>query len=167
MQQDFINDAESLGLEVKTTTEGQNGYPSNLKKFITGFDNFTQAQEFASNRGLEVCQFRKRDGHEFWQNRGCQFEPLDIHDKVSDLGDDYEILDYDTELEALKERINDSESFEQIQEFTSKFETIQNEFEILEENESIILNCGEYYETCKNKMLSYSEDVYTYCIGVQ
>lgn len=66
--------AEQLGLLVIDTTDNGNGYPSNLKKGVIGFDSFKQAEEFAKEVNGEVTHFYKRYGWKVYTRRGRAWE---------------------------------------------------------------------------------------------
>lgn len=90
MYKKLLDYAYHHSLEVVETTEGNNGYPLNLKKLIIGFESFKDAQECAKAINGGIFFISKRDGHEFWKNEGRAFGPLEINDKWFD--DDHEVI---------------------------------------------------------------------------
>ena len=64
MTTDFYTIAEIENLQVIETTSAMNGYPQSLKKALIGFQSFEEAERIASEYGLSIEIFTKRDG---WQ----------------------------------------------------------------------------------------------------
>lgn len=150
-----------------TTTEGMNGYPQNLKEFVYGFETFKEAEQYATEHKKNVCLFKIRDGHNFYKNLGETIEPLTIYDYLSDLGDDYSSFDFEYEKTALSEKLEEIDDVDEVRTLIQNFSELLEKQEDLNDGEMIILHLNQYYETCNEVLMSYSEDVYSYVIGVQ
>lgn len=55
--------AENNGLTYAESTSGTNGYPSNIKGIIIGFDNFKDAEELAEKHGLSMIVTNESANH--------------------------------------------------------------------------------------------------------
>lgn len=151
-------------------TTGMNGYPSRLHKGIIGFDTFEQADEYAKQNDGVVVEFRKRDGWQFWESQGRVYEPLRIDSDT--YGDDYSIETSqenweDTCRDLLSAMINDGASLEDISNVVRDMVTVNEKFDLLDENEAVLFYQGKYWDTIKTRAMSYSEDVWHHEIGVE
>ena len=80
--------AESNNLEIIETTSQANGYPSNLKYAIIGFETFEDAEKLANEHDLEIESFKKRDGWQLWARAGNRvYKPF--KNSAADFGDNY------------------------------------------------------------------------------
>lgn len=171
MEQIKLN-AEELDLQIKEITHGMNGYPKDLGDiFITGFNNFENAIQFAKDNDAEVGLGKIRDGHHFYSYVGWRDKPLTAFDYLLDLGDNYSIVNIEDEKENFKETLIDLvENFED--DFDYLRDWIDDKEEIIEalnsavDDEVVIVNGFIYFETVALTLMSYHEAVTTYSIGV-
>lgn len=169
MRTDIYTIAEIENLEVIETTSEMNGYPKYLEKALIGFKNFGHAEEVAHDYGLSIEVFEKRDGWQFYYRTGSTaFKEIEV--PADNYGDDYESFKssdlkdfYENEV---KPMIAEFESFEQVEDFLEKKKDVYNAIKRLGHNEIVITRCGEYYNTVKEKTMSFSEDSKTTVIGL-
>ena len=62
MNTDILERAEGLGLTIVETTSEGNGYPSNLKRAVIGFENFDDAENFVKENGGEIIDLKRKAG---------------------------------------------------------------------------------------------------------
>ena len=170
---DLTTIAKINNLEVIDTTSERNGYPSNLKKGIIGFENFKDAKALAEEYNLEITTFDKKDGWSLWFRTGATtYEPF--LNSCEDYGDNYsEIKKTDEEsfiLDEVKyffEDENNLESFEIIEAFLKAKKVIWDEVQKMEDDEIVITHEGNYYETIKKTSMYWSHDTKHHVIGLQ
>lgn len=161
--------AENNGLTYAESTSGTNGYPSNIKGIIIGFDNFKDAEELAEKHGLSIEFFTKKDGWYLWKRTNNQaHEPM--KNSSADYGENYSELEKMTEEEFYKNEIKDSiENFDNLvdlQKFLSEKEKLFNEFDNMKDDEIVITCQGKYYETIKKRSMYFSHDTKHIVIGL-
>src|SRR5690606_19492966 len=166
---DLAEIAEANGLDYIETTSERNGYPSNIKSAIIGFDSFEQAQELANTYGLSIESFEKRDGWALWYRTGNSMYE-EFTNSVEDYGDNYmEYAPMEREEfyeQEIKEILSDFDSWEDLSDFLSRMESIWEEIEKLEDNEVVIAHEGRYYDTISTKSMSFYHDTKHYAIGL-
>lgn len=165
------NIAYEHGLEIINTTSERNGYPSNLKKAIIGFENFKQAEEIAEKYNLEITSFEKKDGWDLWYRTNSSiYEPFS--NSSEDYGDNYSQLYKMDEEDFIENEVkfffdNNIESFEQIEAFLSAKKEIWNHICKMEDDEIVIAHEGNYYETIKKESMYFYYDTKHFVIGLQ
>lgn len=168
--EEVLDFADSIGLQVVETCDNTAGYPSGIQKAVIGFDNLISAKSFVevSGKNCEVCLFKIRAGHHFFQNLGTMYRELTYSDYLNDLGDDYRLFDFDQELEAAKENLEYADgTVEDFALIMDIFDCYKREVDTLPDGYVLIYNSdNKELEQCPKTMMSYSEDVYTYTIGV-
>ena len=169
MKKDLAEIASENGLQLIDTTANSTGYPEWLQKAIIGFDTFEEAEELAKENGLSIEIFHKRDGWDLWYRTGSTaYEPF--RRSAEDFGDDYSEFSKD-DLEDFYENevqpmVSEFESFDDLRSFLDKNEKIKDEIEDAEDDEIVITCCGEYYDTIKERTMSYNYDSHRYAIGL-
>lgn len=169
MRTDIYTIAEIENLEVIETTSGMNGYPKYLMKALIGFENFEQAEKVAKEYGLSIEIFEKRDGWQLYYRTGSTaFKEIEV--SGNDYGDDYSSFSH-SDLESYYENeiqpmISEFTSFKQLDDFIEKRRKVYEAIEELEDGEIVITRCGEYFDTVKERTMSFSEDSKTTVIGV-
>lgn len=160
--------ADNEGLRYVETTSEANGYPRHIKGAIIGFDTFEDAEALAEEHGLTIMQLHKRDGWQLWYRRGETYEAMEI--TSGDYGDDYsELLQMDAEdfySEEVEPMLDNFATLAELRTFIEEKEELWEEVENLEEDEVIITYEGRYYETIKQKTMSWSFDTHNYEIGL-
>lgn len=158
------------GLEYIETTTGMNGYPQHLRGAIIGFETFAEAEEVAKEHGLRITTFFKRDGWQLYKrNSNTTWEPLKI--TSDDYGDDYkhftnEISESDFIEEELLPNLA-ATTFGDIENITQRYEELFDKIVEAEDDELVIADTfGEYVETIKKELMSWSHDSKTWVIGV-
>ena len=169
MNKDLAEIASENGLQLIDTTANSTGYPEWLQKAIIGFDTFEQAEKLAKENGLSIEVFQQHDGWDLWYRTGCTaYEPF--RRSAEDFGDDYSEFSKD-DLEDFYENevqpmVSEFESFDDLRSFLDKNEKIKDEIEDSEDDEIVITCCGEYYDTIKERTMSYNYDSHRYAIGL-
>lgn len=157
-------------LEYIETTTGMNGYPQHLRGAIIGFNTFSEAEAIAQKHGLRITTFFKRDGWHLYQRDGnTTYKPLKI--TSYDYGDDYkhftnEIPQEDFIEEELLPNLA-ATTFGDIITITNRYEELFDKIVEAEDDELVIATTfGEYVETIKKELMSWSHDSKTWVIGV-
>ena len=169
--EDWLDYADSLGLEIVEVTEGMNGYPKNLSKAVIGFDTWQDAEEFAKETGREIVRITKRDGHQFWWSEGREFEPL--KPTVAWYGDTYEAFEsqdqwWESEKEFLQELFANGISSEAFKDEINRLIEIYNTFDGLEDNEQVVTESHAFPEIVPiETMRWHDKDVTDYVIAVK
>lgn len=169
MKKDLVEIASENGLQLIETTASRTGYPECLRKAIIGFDTFEQADKLAEENGLSIEIFQKRDGWHLWYRTGSTaYEPF--RRSAEDFGEDYSEFSnanledfYENEVQPM---VSDFESFDALRSFLDQKERIKDEIEDAEDDEIVITCCGEYYDTIKERTMSYNYDSHSYAIGL-
>lgn len=169
----IINWQDSQGnqphLEIENITYGSNGYPKNIEVdyFIQGFDNFQQLEEFTKEFKAEIHLFKKRDGWQFWEDKGWKSKPLTVDDYIREEGDNCNIINLDNNdiQEQLHDLANDFDGdfsiFElYISETQQKLEAVEN----AGVGYTVVQNDCEI-QTIADEMLFFYSDVWSYQIG--
>lgn len=163
--------AESNGLEIIETTSQANGYPSNLKYAIIGFETFEDAEKLATEHDLEIQSFEKRDGWQLWARTGnTAYEPF--KNNSDDYGDNYSefdggSIDEETFLQdEVLERLSDFNNFEDLQNFINSKKEFFEEIEKAGVHQKVITYMGDYYETIDAESMYFSHDTHHYVIGL-
>ena len=168
--------AEVEGLEYFDTTNQRNGYPSHIKGAIKGFDTFEQAQEIAKKYDLSIESFEKKDGWSLWYRTGNRmYEEFENSEK--EYGDDYdsfagcsmeEDVFIESEVLPILQDCNSptTQSFESIMDFIKDKQQVFDEIWKASEDELVITNCGQYFETIKKRSMAFYHDTHHYVIGV-
>lgn len=163
--------AEIYDLKYIETTSDGNGYPSNIKGAIIGFETFEQAQELAEITRLEIQIFSKKDGWSLWYRTGhTAFTTFE--NSARDFGDNYTEVYAKSEEEFITEEVspfledNEFTSFDEIEEFLKSKKELWEAIEDAEEDEIVIAHEGRFYETIKGKSMSFSHDTKTSTIGL-
>lgn len=169
------------GLEIVETTEGMNGYPRNLKKVITDFQCFEDAEICANAVGGYICLISRRDGHQLWKNHGRAYEPIEIND--SWFGNDDVVIrpgsasewwkeEYQFLKDTLLDNVGDCPSPDEIIEIIKVFQAhskVYDMIENLDENEQLYYERGypQNAEIVPIKTMRYHDfDVHEYAIAV-
>lgn len=163
-QSEVIDLAKSAGLKIIEINHADNDYPKGLGEFgIIDFENFEDAEKFANENGCEVHRFQTRDGWHFWHDKGSAFEPYEAENFIEKLGDNY----YEASEEQEADLIRDTNlEGQELIEFLKERIKILEELEKANKNQVVICGYGRYYDTVDSTMMAFSEDVYTYAIGV-
>lgn len=164
--------ASECDLELIETTSSGNGYPSDLKCAIIGFDTFEQAQELADKHNLDIEIFTKKDGWQLWR-RTNNWANKAFENSADDYGDDYSQFNggmseedfFEQEVEPIISD-NNFATFEELKDFIETKEIIYQEIENAEDDELVITNCGMYYETIKAKSMRFYNDTNHSVIGL-
>ena len=184
-----IDAVKSKGLSERDVTSGMNGYPVPfIGTFIYDFENMEQAEDFVREFGGEIYQAHWRDGWSNCELKGAaykEFEP-----SYEDYGDNYNLIDSAEGLEyeaywfynEEKEYFSEEEISEMGEEEKDRYQKelirlkekgdkLIEECKDIEWNKySVILYCGEFYntiyDTIKKKSMGFYHDTHYYSIGV-
>ena len=164
------NIAYEKGLEYIETTTGMNGYPQHIRGAIIGFGTFEEAVTVAKEYGLRITTFFKRDGWQLYQrDRNTTWEALKI--TSYDYGDGYRHFTNEIEEEDfIKEELLPNivaTTFGDIQIMIYRYGYLFDKIVEAEDDELVIADdSGEYVETIKKELMSWSHDSKTWVIGV-
>ena len=185
--------ANQHGLEVAECTDSYNGYPSNLRYCLFGFDDIKEAEELGAKfqRILDnefedvtviVYHFRKKDGWHLWQRQNPAYKMYDMELFFSEDDSASPTLTFrNTDVDAFIEERNfifeDEDYIEDnlnsigVDEETYRDNTVRiaNAIKNLKANEILLYSTSYtdgYYEIAEVETMSYSEDTWTYAIGL-
>ena len=168
MENTILDRAEELGLTIIETTSEGNGYPSNLKKAVTGFEDFEEAENFAKENGGEIIELKRKAGQQLWSRGSRAFEPFYMS-KVYDDDPCYEMYfcgDEEKFTDNVKEKIAEMNDFALIQSFVEDSTEIWDEFCTLGENEFILVKDGQFEDVIEEEKMFYEYDSTYYRIAV-
>lgn len=157
------------GLDLIQTTSESNGYPSNIKPAIIGFETFEEAQKLADKYDLSIEHFQKRDGWSLWYRNGnTAYEAYEMSDDT--FGPNamvYYKQDIDNfkenEIDAFLEYYEDEDDREY---FIAEKMKILEHLKSMNDDEVVLTDDGLFVDVIKLHTMSYYEDVYTYTIGL-
>ena len=163
--------ADSNNLEIIETTSQANGYPSNLKYAIIGFETFEDAEKLAAENGLQIQSFEKRDGWQLWARTGnTAYEPF--KNNSDDYGDNYSDFDggsigEETFLEdEVLPRLADFTSFDDLESFIKSKKEVFEEIEKAGVHQKVITYMGDYSETIDTESMYFYHDTRHFVIGL-
>ncbi len=165
---EICENAFNFTLESKELTYGSNGYPefNGVRRYAYfGFYDFAEAKELAAECHGTIEQVAWRDGWTLAKSDGIVNFPMAI-DVEQDYGNNYNVWTPEQEFPSLIERISDCHSIDEIEAQVKKYTEIDSEYFAKEDDELIIVRDGEYYETIKERPLSWSHDTKNYAIAV-
>lgn len=168
MNTDILDRAEELGYEIIETTSEGNGYPSNLKKAVVGFENFEDAENFVKENGGEIIELKLKAGQRLWSRGGRAFESFNMHN-VYDNDPCYEMYfcgDEERFTDNIKEQIAELNDFALIQSFIEEKAEIWEQFSMLGEEEFILVKDGIFEDVIEKERMDYEYDSTYYAIGV-
>lgn len=165
--------AEEHNLELIEITHGRNGYPSNIKEGIIGFETFEQAEEIAAEYDCEVVAFHRRDGWQLWENLGTRYEPFD------NLADE-DVCRFDNAKDAIEFLLEDKDNYMDEYangclnisetEYNNKLKKYDDEIAFINENwkEGKVIVGSEllYMDVLDRYTMGYYDDTHHYVIGI-
>lgn len=185
--------ANQHGLEVAECTDSYNGYPSNLRYCLFGFQDIKEAEELCATLQrildkefedvtVDVYHFRKKGGWHLWQRQNPAYAMYDIEELYLEDDSAYPTLTFrKTDVDAfIEERNFIFEDEDYIEEnlnsagvdedtYRENTERIVNAIKNLKDHEALLYSRGYidgYYEIADVKTMSYSEDSWNYAIGL-
>lgn len=168
---EHAEELEKRGLKMIEFTSNLTGYPEGLYKGLAGFNTFEEAQDFAKKYGLEVVSAHQRDGWQLWYSDGWQTKPLDIEDYFQPA--DHDVSWYgNTEddrkrlFEDLKGTIEGLSSIEEIKAIADLAFEVQDKLDEIDDDETIMVDNGEYTVYKQHPTRIHDDDVMTYIIAV-
>jgi hypothetical protein len=168
MENTILDRAEELGLTIIETTDNGNGYPSNLKKAVIGFEDFEDAEYFAKENGGEIIELKRKAGQQLWSRGSRAFEPFYMS-KIYDKDPNCEMYfcgDEEKFTDNVKEKIAEMNDFALIQSFVEDSTEIWDEFCTLGENEFILVKDGKFEDVIEEEKMFYEYDSTYYRIAV-
>lgn len=166
--------AEKNGLTYIETTSGSNGYPSNIKGAIIGFETFEEAEKLADEHNLSIEFFKKKDGWQLWERTNNEaHEPMT--NSAEDYGDNYGEFEKISESEFIENEIlptlrdleqTDYCDFEFLEGFISEKKKLFEEIDSMEEDEIVITREGNYHDTIKRNSMYFGHDTKHTIIGL-
>ena len=164
---EVLEAAELLNLQTIETCDNGRSYPSGLNEAVIGFENIEAAKDFATENNCEVCLFKIRAGHHFYQNLGWTNDGLTYRDYLDNLGDNYREFDLHEEFKAIIDNLSNSfdVTIDDYAYVIDLFRNYEQEVNDLSDDKVLIYN-GHILESFPKQTMSYREDVYTYVVGV-
>lgn len=151
--------ASEYDLEFVETTDQMNGYPSNIKGAIIGFDNFELAEELANKYSLDIEVLTRHDGQQLWHRTGNWANgPLEITE--NDFGDDFSFLSddenfYDNEV---KPFLDDFDNLDDLMAFVKGKAKIAEELATVGDDYVVVTCQGKYYDTINTRPMMFEND---------
>lgn len=144
--------AATYALTVIETTSERNGYPSNLKNAIIGFDTFEDAKKIADENGLSIQFFKKKDGWNLWyRTNNIAYNPME--NKAEDYGDNYK--EYYPEVYTSLEYLYETDfqdvvkgtyfSLQELKDYIKRIENLYKQIEACEDREIVISDLYNHY----------------------
>lgn len=169
--EDLLHQASEDGLQIVETCDNSRGYPSGIKKAIIGFETYKDGADFIADNmsgNVYMSLLKIRDGHHFYQDQGWKYESFTCYDQIADMGDDW---NEDTPQELFEARMQDIDSesssyFEDVKNLVDNCEPLFDAYEDMDQETEVMVTNGFEYEIILKTMMSYSEDVYRYIIGI-
>lgn len=165
---DFEIAAEYFNCEHVETTPNANGYPSQIKSALIGFDSFQRASEVAAFLGLEIVYLDKKDGWIVWhRNRGnadCEYEIT-----PADFGDGYWFFGPDSlkgYKEDILEAVTQCEKYEDVVRYIDDAKIVCEKIQELSDDEVVVVLGDTYYDTIKPHCMRYEFDGHYHEIGL-
>lgn len=172
-------------LEIIEITSGVNGYPSNLRAGVIGFETMEEAEDFASKYDGSVVCFHRRDGWRLWNIEGWRSEMFDMWD-----GDDWNVNYYHTKQDLLNNLYDDlreteaqlaqyeddeeeelaEEELERLEDAKERIRFVENELPDTREGEIVawyLDGDNHAFDVFPRYAMSFYEDTHHYCIGVE
>lgn len=166
----YLNTTCAVELNEVEVTEGNNGYPKNLKRAVYGFENLADAQEFAADVEGEVVLLHRRDGWQLWESKGREFELIQIHTK--EFGDNTtKYFPTITESEFAEHTAfviseSYSDGLDGMKDYIDKRIELWEQIQNLEDDEFIVAEDDEVQDVYKCESMSFNYDTHQYVIGV-
>ena len=165
--------SEETGLDYVSTTDQANGYPSNIRIAITGFETWEEAEKIAAENNLMLIQIEKKDGWKVWYRKGAADSPISV--SPEDFGENYsaiypcsqkDFLTYEVEDDMITLLCDDEfDSIDEIQAYLNNKKKIQDKVIALEKGEFALMNLGTYVETVKSPTMRCHIDTTTTAIA--
>ncbi len=165
----FIQETEDNNLRLIQINTQSNDYPTGLGSYgAIGFNAYKEAEDFCEKNGGEICSFKTRQGHTFWRKEGNVYSPFSYEDYLDKCNDNVNYTTLSEETESFWSAVsNAKDDFEHLKVIVEKHQKTIDFFENLKDNEVGIYNGNsDTLESCKQEFMQFSEDVYTYSIGV-
>jgi len=170
---EIIDIANDNHLTIIETTTSSNGYPANLKRAVTGLDDFNHALELSKKHNLKIAVFYKKDGWDLWYRDGNEvFAP--IKPNVENFGDNYReyykdeytSLDdfYTKEFSYIKDGINNL-SFDDLNNELNRIKKLYEDIQSIDSDEVFITDGYTKYVYPK-EMMQYTYDTSYFIIGL-
>jgi hypothetical protein len=144
--------ASTYSLMVIETTSELNGYPSNLKNALIGFNTFEDAKKIADENKLLIQFFKKKDGWNLWyRTNDIAYNP--IRNKAEDYGDNYKeynptvytSLEYLYEVEFQELIKNNNFSLQELKDYIKLIENLYELIEACNEGDIVISDLYNHY----------------------
>jgi hypothetical protein len=164
--QSILDDAQANGLQIIETTDGNNGYPSNLRDAVMGFEDFDEAERYAEANGLRLIELHRRDGWNLWQRGDHANAPFDLdtiysRDREFDCYDDARDF-FSSILEGLPYReLND---MDELEDYIRELREMYDEFAYMGDDEFLVVLPEGYEVKPKHAMEDYY-DTHHYAIA--
>lgn len=148
---EFEEYAYTEGLEIVSTCDNANGYPSGIRHAITGFPDFSEAKRAAEACDGEIIEISRRDGRDLWTREGWISGPFEFSGEQ--FGDNYAVYNdaaayWQEQREALAGRLSEGLELDELAELVSRAQDTRDRLEDLNEGECAL---------CRNE-----EGIYTY-----
>ena len=153
--------AAEEGLDTVDTTSERNGYPSNIRRAVVGFDNFESAKEIAGKYGLSLIWIDKKEGWNIWHRGEDAYKPMEIRPEYfgSDYNFENEVDSYkETALDNIKYMLDNDADFDDIERAVTNAEKVIDAICKLEADEVVVTVNDEYYDTIELHPIYFSND---------
>jgi hypothetical protein len=169
--ENFINEVDKNNLKLIQINSEENDYPNGIGSYgAINFENYHEAEIFCNRYGGEICSFRTRQGHTFWRNQGNAYKSFSYEDYLNKCNDNVYITTIKDQEERFWEQLKD---IIENKDFNELLNIVNQRKENIEYMNSVEDNQIIYYDgnsdTLNNiryTFMQFSEDVYTYAIGV-
>jgi hypothetical protein len=164
---------DNNGLQLIQFNTNGNDYPSGLGSYgAINFDTFNDAEQFSRDNGGVVGIFQTRQGHTFWRFEGETDSEFNYFDYLERCGDYLNETTLVNEEENFWDALNydlqsDCQDYEELKALIKKHDKTIELFENCKDNEVVVYdNNRNILYTLPKKMMQFTEDVFSYSIGV-
>lgn len=165
--------ANENGLNVVFTTTGKNGYPKSTAAALTGFATYDDAEKFSASHGGSVNILHRKNGWEFFEDKGETSSALLNSEKYEGNADVsvYHAGDEFCEMELAEDIAEDMRnggaSEETISEMMDGYRKADEALNGLTENEILVFNgTDRTFEIETENVTSVYDDCHEYVIAV-
>lgn len=142
------------------------------REAVVGFSTYQETLDYAKGNGLDVHEFRKVDGSQFWKDCGNVWAEYNFLEIVQTSVDDAEIYENtEDDLENIKGEtqafIDDMESFEDLEGLLrERAELVKKISELSDEQMLVVCAHEDFNGIHERRVMRYRFDGKTYEIGV-
>lgn len=165
---DFSEAAALFDCNHIETTPQENGYPTQLKSALIGFDTYEQAEKIARLLDLDMRYFDKQVGWDVWhRTNNTAYECFEL--TPEDYGDGYQFYgwnDIDIIQNDAVECANNCDCYRDLVGIVNDAKELIDEVEKIDDDQVVVAFGMQYQETINPKCMQYEFDGHSHAIGL-